>query len=248
MAKQGAALSDALAQAPTADRARICEVWTTNTDRLRRPHLNLLSDGERAKAERYRHREDRERSVLSAALLRLVAARWLTRADTPDDDASRAIRVARMCGECGGPHGKPSVGGGLHISVSHAGAAVVVAITRLAPVGVDVEPASRAAEAVAALRAARTSSASGLDGYGVDALRTWTRAEAAAKATGTGLVRPTGDGAAPPTCTFVDLDRPAGYVGALAVLARQPFCTVLRDGDEILAHAGSASIGRGWSS
>lgn len=248
MAKQGAALSDAQAEARTADRTRICEVWATTTDRLHPPHLDLLSDDERARAQRYRHREDRDRSQLSAALLRLVAARWLTGSDAPGDDAARAIQVLRRCAECGGPHGKPSVGAGLHISVSHAGAVVVLAVTRIAAVGVDIEPASRTAEATSALRAARTSSASGLDPFGPDALRTWTRAEATAKATGTGLVRPSGDAAAPPFCTIIDLDRPAGYVGALAVLTRQPFRTVLRDGDEMFAHSGPASIGRGWLS
>lgn len=246
---QGVALSDALAHAPVAGPVPICEVWTTTTDRLRPRHLDLLADDERTKADRYRRREDRDRSVLAAALLRLVAARWLTGADTPDDEAARAVRVVRTCAECGRPHGKPSVGADLHISVSHAGAVVVVAVSRMAAVGVDIEPLSRAAEASAALRAARTPNASGLDPYGLDALRTWTRAEAVAKATGTGLaVRPTGDAAAPPSCTYVDLDRPAGYVGALAVLTREPFRTVRRDGDELSANAEPASIGRGWSS
>ena len=243
MAKQGATLSDALAQAHTADRKRLCEVWMTTTDRLRPRHLDMLPEDERAKAGRYRLREDRDRSLLGAALLRLVAARWLTSTDTPDGDAARAVRVMRTCGVCGGRHGKPSVGAGLHVSLTHAGAVVVVAATRLAPVGVDVELVSRAAQAASALRAAGTSTGSSRRTHGRDALRTWTRAEAVAKATGAGLaVRPNGDAAAMPRCSFVDLDGPAGYVGALAVLTRQPFRTVLRNGDEILAHAGSVRI------
>jgi len=242
-------VSVACAETFVAGPTRICEVWTATTDHLRPRHIDLLSDGERTKADRYQRREDRDRSVLAVALLRLVAARWLTGADAPHDDAAHAVRITRTCADCGGPHGKPSVGGGLHISVSHAGAVVVVAVTRLAPVGVDVEPVSRAAEAAQALRATSTSTAFVLDPYDLDALRTWTRAEAMAKATGAGLaMRPSGAAAAAPICTYVDLDRPTGYIGALAVLTDEPLRTVARDGDEILPHSEPATAGRGWSS
>src|SRR3954452_18489750 len=123
--------------------SRRCEVWVATTDELRPRHLELLDEQERARAERYRHREDRDRSQLAAALLRLVAAHLLSGTDRPDPGLARDLRVRRTCGVCGGPHGKPSVGSGLHVSVSHTGATVVVAATEVARVGIDVEPQGR---------------------------------------------------------------------------------------------------------
>jgi 4'-phosphopantetheinyl transferase len=233
------------------DRTRTCEVWVTTTDRLRPQHLLLLDDQERARADRYRRLEDRERSILGAALLRLVAARTLGGDDTPDPDAARAVRVVRTCGRCGGPHGKPSLGSEVHVSLSHAGAAVVVAVTELAPVGVDIEPASRAAQAHSAVGTACTPAEWAQVRDGRDALRYWTRKEAVAKATGEGLAAPLSAigvsgpgqpaqlrqwrGRPTPPCSLVDLDRPAGHLGALAVLTPSPFSIVVREGDDLLA-------------
>jgi 4'-phosphopantetheinyl transferase len=233
--------------------AGTCEVWMATTDGLRPRHLELLHEQERARAARYRHREDRDRSLLAAALLRLVAARLLSGGDTPDPCLVRDLRVRRKCGVCGGPHGKPSVGSGLHVSLSHTGATVVVAATEVARVGVDVEPRGRPSHAGSGARTACSSAEWALVHDGRDALRYWTRKEAVAKATGEGLSAPLADisvsgpreqpelrgwrGRSAPPCTLLDLDEPSGFVGALAVLTTQPFRLDLRDGDQLLAAA-----------
>jgi 4'-phosphopantetheinyl transferase len=235
------------------DRERSCEVWATATDCLRPHHLLLLSGEERVRAARYRRRADRDRSVLGAALFRLVAARWLDGTERPTSEAARDVRVVRECRVCGGPHGKPTVGSGLHMSLTHAGGAVVVAATQLASVGVDIEPESRAEQAQWVGRAACTPAEWAQVSDARDALRYWTRKEAVAKATGEGVAAPLSDigvsgpaepaqlrewrGRPAPVCSLTDLDGPPAYVGALAVLTDQPFRIVRRDGSDLLADA-----------
>ncbi|MDA3804199.1 4-phosphopantetheinyl transferase [Clavibacter sp. CT19] len=60
-----------------------------------------------------------------------------------------AVTVRARCATCGGPHGRPVLGGsraldGLHASVAHAGDAVVVAVSADGPIGIDAEPRGRA--------------------------------------------------------------------------------------------------------
>jgi 4'-phosphopantetheinyl transferase len=230
--------------------AGTCEVWVARAETLRPHHLELLDEQERARADRYQHREDRDRSLLAATLLRLVASRAVSRTDAPDLDTARDLHVRRECGVCGGPHGKPSVGSGLHVSLSHTGATVVVAATEVARVGIDVEPEGRVHAASGARTACSTSEWALVTGRR-DALRYWTRKEAVAKATGEGLSAPLADisvsgpreqpelrgwrGRSAPPCTLLDLDEPSGFVGALAVLTTEPFRLDLRDGNQLLA-------------
>ena len=83
--------------------------------------------------------------------------------------------------------------GGLHVSLSHAEAVVAAAVSRAAPVGVDVERlrplADRGALARTALSEAELKAVDELPEAHRDAqvLRFWTRKEAVAKALGTGL-------------------------------------------------------------
>ncbi|WP_445443292.1 4'-phosphopantetheinyl transferase family protein [Clavibacter sp. km1a] len=60
------------------------------------------------------------------------------------------VTVRARCATCGGPHGRPVLGGsraldGLHASVAHAGDAVVVAVSEHGPIGIDAEPRDREA-------------------------------------------------------------------------------------------------------
>uniref|UniRef100_UPI00293E24A3 4'-phosphopantetheinyl transferase family protein n=1 Tax=Clavibacter sp. MX14-G9D TaxID=3064656 RepID=UPI00293E24A3 len=78
------------------------------------------------------------------------------------------------CATCGGPHGRPVLGGSraldaLHASVAHAGDAVVVAVSGHGPIGIDAEPSDR--EVPSGMSLAR-----------------WVRIEAVLKADGRGLL------------------------------------------------------------
>ena len=229
---------------------RVCEVWSASTDLLRSAHAALLDDRELARAERFSRPSDRARSLLAAALVRVVAARALG-LDPADPQTVRRLEVDRGCPTCAEPHGKPSVGNGVHLSVSHAGALVVVAVTRIAPVGVDLEPMTRGAQAHAAARwACAPEESVGITEAG-DALRYWIRKEAIVKATGEGLAAPLADvRVSPPreparflhwtgrpaqACTLIDLNPPDGYVASLAVLSNGALNVIERSADDLLA-------------
>jgi 4'-phosphopantetheinyl transferase len=247
----GTATITDVAAASTGWAHSVCEVWVSTTDQLRPCHLPLLDDHERARADRFLRPDDRARSLLAAALFRLVSARLLDRRDHPDGAAARKLHVSRVCRVCGGPHGKPSVDPELHVSVSHAGGAVIVAATRLAPVGVDVEPVAQAGRTERVARSAFSPAELARVTNMRDALRYWTRKESIVKATGDGMAVRLADvqvsgpwerprlrrwvGRPTPDCTLVDLDQPAGYLGALAVLSNRPFQIVVNQADHLLA-------------
>lgn len=189
----------------------------------------LLSPDERARADAFAREVDRRRSALVRAALRRAVGEALG-----VDPRRVAFTV--------GPWGKPAVADhpGLHVNASHTDDLALVALTRAAPVGVDVERVGRPvealdlarryfaageAEAIAALREpARTRAF----------LRLWTRKEALLKAAGRGLGGgldvPTGDGRgwaavdAPGFGSFwvTDLDVGGEHVGALAAVRATP--------------------------
>ena len=83
------------------------------------------------------------RSAAGRDALRALAA-WIVGADPAD------VTVRARCATCGGPHGRPVLGGSrdldaLHASVAHAGDTVVVAVSADGPVGIDAEPRGREA-------------------------------------------------------------------------------------------------------
>jgi 4'-phosphopantetheinyl transferase len=229
---------------------RQCEIWSASTDLLRPAHAALLDDRERARAERLSRPEDRARTVLAAALVRLVGARAL-HLDPVGPDTVRRLDVDRRCPSCAELHGKPSIGNGVHLSVSHAGELVMVAVSRVAPVGVDVEPATRGAHAQVAARWACAAEERAQIADARDALRYWIRKEAIVKATGEGLAAPLADvrvsapreparfvgwtGRPDQVCTLIDLNPPDGYVASLAVLSSGPLDVVELTADHLLA-------------
>ena len=87
----------------------------------------LLSPDERERAARFRFARDRDRYVAGRGLLRIVLGRYV---DHP------AATLAFDYGEFDKPHLR---GGGLHFNLSHSGAVALLAVTRVAEVGVDVE-------------------------------------------------------------------------------------------------------------
>ena len=195
----------------------------------------LLAPDERERAARFRFDRDRDRYVVARAVLRVLLGRYL-------GEAPAALRFEY------GPQGKPALPGTpLHFNLAHAGAVAVYAVTRLAPLGVDVERVAPmddlelvaeshfADEERRALRALPAQ------------LRTraffdcWTRKEAFIKALGGGLsipladfaveLRPAappalrwvlGDPGAPARWTLHAFEPVAEHVAALAIEAREP--------------------------
>src|SRR5262249_20339429 len=94
---------------------------------LRSTLETTLDAAERGKRARFARQIDADRFLVGRGTLRVEVGRDLGIA--PSD-------VAIEYGE----HGKPLIAGGVpHVNVSHAGDIVLVALTRDAPIGVDVE-------------------------------------------------------------------------------------------------------------
>jgi phosphopantetheinyl transferase len=110
------------------------QVWTARTSdfgpAMPRDLEWLLDSGERERAARFRHEADRRSFVLVHALRRAVLARWLA-------VHSREIVLSQE------PGGRPLLldpsDDSLYFSHSRSRDAVAFAVTRLAPVGIDIE-------------------------------------------------------------------------------------------------------------
>ncbi|MET9359905.1 4'-phosphopantetheinyl transferase superfamily protein [Streptomyces sp. NPDC006632] len=165
-----------------------CEVWWARTAYCRPGLAALLTRSETVRRDLYARADDRDRFAVSAALVRLAAARQLGL-------GARDITVVRDCPDCPLPHGRPRIEGArLDVSVSYAGSVVVVAVSHGARVGVDVETVGLLTSRHAAVlqRALGADELSTLEKTPEDAratwlLRRWTYKEAVVKATGDGL-------------------------------------------------------------
>lgn len=174
-------------------------------------------------------------------LVREAASRWF---GVPE----HAARVVRLCPSCGSSdHGRPQLapvrGVSLpEVSISHAGAVTVVALSSVGAVGVDVERADAAGFAGFAAVALHPAEEAG---SARDPTTTWVHKEALLKATGRGLVvdpariRVAGPGEPPallawplagpvPPVQMFDVDTVPGHVAAVAVLGREPVRLVVR--------------------
>jgi 4'-phosphopantetheinyl transferase len=220
-----------------------CEVWWASATWMRPWHADVLSDDERARRGGLWDAGHRAQYTVAAALLRLVAAPLTAR------PAARVV-VDRSCPTCDRPHGRPRLPGtGLHVSISHSGATVAVAVSAAGAVGVDVQQvqadsvdelsplvlADSEARHVAAAR---------------DFFTYWTRKEALVKATGDGVTVPLSEVVVTPPGTpprllgyprhgglaaqLRDLSPDLGYVGALAVLSPGPVVVHERSAERLL--------------
>lgn len=171
------------------------------------------------------------------------------------------VQLDRTCPRCGQPHGRPRVvtDAGLHLSVSHArtpagdreaAPVVVVALTRLAPVGIDLLFARETAFAGFGAVACHPDDAVPVDD--ASRARLWARKEAALKAIGRGLdvdpasfpvsepgaVTSVGPGRVPVALVDLDLACTAwgraahsrGLVGAVALARDDPAVPVVMAG------------------
>jgi 4'-phosphopantetheinyl transferase len=194
---------------------------------------------ERARREALRRDEDRARFTVAAALLRLAVAGSLA---VPPAD----VVIDRACPTCGKQHGRPRLPGDeRYVSVSHSGQKVAVAVTTVAPVGVDVELI--APVNVAGLSRHVLAPAERADSL-AEFYAHWTRKEAVVKATGDGLRAPLEEvvvgadgrvagypGRPELVAVVVDLAPGAGYAGALALLTGAPPVIVEHDAGPLLA-------------
>lgn len=192
-------------------------VWLSR--RIENPELQqdllmLLSPDERARHERLRRTEDQQRFLTGRGLLRMVAGEHL---NIP------AERVVFAYGRFGKPSlARTQSGAPLHFNISHSGDLVLLAFSLTHEIGVDIEqlrPEEEWREVAAQIfPAAQYAEWLRLDEPARAELffQTWTRKEAALKATGSGLAGNQGSGSS--DRQLFDLDLPPGYAGALATV------------------------------
>ena len=213
----------------------------------------VLDDTERDRAARLGCDDDRRRFVTGHALTRLVLAEATGLPAT-------ALTFHAQCPRCGGRHGKPRLAAApeVHFSATRAADRVAVAVTRLGPVGVDLEPARAAGfpgfADVALTANERTAfERMPLEQRAGAATIWWVRKEAVLKARGDGMymspdeLEITGPAEVPrliawngdekPTVPMhlVDLGLGPDYVGCLAVLTDRVPRFRLTDGTDLLA-------------
>ncbi|MER7758288.1 4'-phosphopantetheinyl transferase superfamily protein [Streptomyces sp. NPDC097619] len=209
------------------------ELWRLDTDRRavggHPVDTALLDDEERARAGRFVRPRDRQRYLAAHVGLRVLLGGYLR---LPPEDV---VLVREDCPGCGGPHGRPTLGGPgagrLYFSLSHSADVALMAFSGVR-VGVDIEAvpgASVVTDLINTLHPRETAELMALPeaerpgGLG----RVWSRKEACLKGTGAGigagLVEPyVGAGPAPagtPGWTVRDVPAPPGFAAALAVAA-----------------------------
>ena len=167
------------------------DVWFLPLDAAYPADFFTEEDCERGR--RFRFEADCLRASLSNRLLRRAAAELL--GSDPDE-----VRITRVCVTCGqvGDHGRPVVmdeqgcpDPRVNLSSSHGGEWVGVAACSSVPVGIDIEPRSRALQdtdpRVLSPVEREELSEVPIASRGIQLLRTWVRKEAVLKATGFGL-------------------------------------------------------------
>jgi 4'-phosphopantetheinyl transferase len=192
-----------------------------------------LDARESARAAAFVFPADRHRYQAAHVMLRRVLAGHL------GTGPGELRFTRRRCPTCGGPSGKPVLGGepGLSFSLAHSGEAVAIAVARV-PIGIDVEREASGCvcSLVPAMHAGDAALAAGLPEPERHAavIRWWVRAEAVLKCAGTGIahgmdtfpvlsapVLPGVPGwAAAAGYSFAALSAPRGYQAALALPGR----------------------------
>lgn len=207
-----------------------CQVWWATPGHHRPWHDSLLNPVERTRADAYAQAIDRRRFTVGVAMSRLVLGGLL---HLP----AAAVPLVRDCDLCGRPHGRPRVPGtGIHLSISHSGDHVVLAVTASGPIGVDVERVNpRAVEmSGSVLTANEQGTLTRLSGTELAAafFRLWVRKEAALKSAGVGLRVP---------LTEVDVAGPAGSTSQVTLPARSDPISVADLGTD-REHAGALAV------
>jgi 4'-phosphopantetheinyl transferase len=172
-------------------------VWTIS---LEEPREGVLAPDEQARADRFRFERDRVHWTHARSALRTILGRYLS---TPPLEISLQL----------GPHGKPAVAG-VEFNLSHSGGWAMIAVSRSAPVGIDLEAFRPKVEMAALLRRIGETE---LTGSREQLFQIWARREARTKALGGPLMEiPAGD------IRVMDLAAPAGFAAALAMVGCDP--------------------------
>lgn len=165
--------------------------------------LDLLSEDEKLRAARFRFPADRDRWTIARASLRVILSRC-------SGIPAAGIRFTL------GRHGKPALDGhtGLEFNLAHSGDWAIVAVTRGIPVGIDLERIRPNVNMAALLQ--RLGDRNPPEGQR-EQFQAWARREAMTKALGGALMEPAvGD------LRVCDLEAPAGYAAALALVGHDP--------------------------
>jgi 4'-phosphopantetheinyl transferase len=180
--------------------------------------LALLDDAEDLRMRRKRNPGDREVLTLTYALHRLLLGHIL-------DMDPAAVPLWRDAAGC------PRVGNNLvHTSLSHAGDRIALAVSRVGPVGVDIEPLVRThmllemAESVCTRPERAAVEALAIGSRGTALLGLWVRKEALLKAAGTGL-----------SVEMSSFDAPEGAVRPMPILEARAWLEMLDAGPDCLA-------------
>ena len=180
--------------------------------------LELLCEEERARAAKYHFARDRRDFVARRSLLRSILGHYLKTEPSEVSLAYELLGKPRLAS----PDGSPPPP---HFSFSHSRGLAVCAVSRFAPLGVDVEklrPMPEMDEIGAAFCSVGENAeinAAPPEGKLEVFFRLWTRKEAYLKATGEGIAGNLAQldcSAAPPGWSFVPLSPAPGFVGALA--------------------------------
>ncbi|MDX9707136.1 MAG: 4'-phosphopantetheinyl transferase superfamily protein, partial [Azospira sp.] len=145
--------------------------------------LPLTSPADHARAAVFLQAADAARHLLGRALLRAILYRELAGWTLPDAIPTNVW-------------GKPELpGSGLEFSIAHAGQAVWLAITRAAPIGIDIEMIAACSDPFPLADALHPEERADIHRHGATQaaqrfLRCWTHKEAVVKADGRGLSCP----------------------------------------------------------
>ena len=212
--------------------AGVVDVWRIVLDQEEarlETFRRTLEPHELERARRFHFDKHRNHFIVARGFLRSVLARYL---GTQPESLSFVY----------GPYGKPALEGehGLRFNLSHSNEVALLAVTRYAELGVDVEhiradfATADIARRFFSLREVETFDALAKEEQVAAFFRCWTRKEAYIKAIGKGLSQPldafdvTLASGAPPALLraeddnasrwlLADIDAGAGYAGALAV-------------------------------
>jgi 4'-phosphopantetheinyl transferase len=173
------------------------DVWTISLDDS---NQKLLSEDEAVRAARFHFEQDRLRWTAARSALRLVLAKYLT-------VSAEALVLTK------GAHGKPAVDG-VEFNISHSHGWAMIAVSKTAPVGVDLEQIRERVDMARLL--ARLHEAD-LPTEREALFQRWTEREARTKAAGSPLMeRPAND------IIAVSLNAPPGFAASVALVGAIP--------------------------
>lgn len=173
----------------------VIDLWTIPLDQPR--SALCLSEDEAIRAARFRFEKDRAHWVTARSALRTVLATYM-------ESSPESLRFIYN------EHGKPALEheGGIEFNLSHAGDFGLIAVSRSAAVGVDIERIRQNVDIAALLRRLGETD---LQDTIPELFQRWTRREALSKAAGGELFNPPS-----PDLQAFNIPAPEGYTAAVA--------------------------------